>query len=161
MPLRHTGAEIRSQPHLGFDSSRSSAKTPCGVIGTTIGRILLILLFLCSQGRSVCFDQAGNSYFCAPTLFSSDDRHGDPCQCPCEDDDCEEHELRTDTVLVDSIKVPSEPFAILPFEYTVHFDLGIVTFFRGWTSGKPAVVDDHEPGHHLREALLSTVVLRL
>ncbi len=128
---------------------------------SVIGRILLILLLLCSPGRSACFDQTGDSYFCAPTVFSSEDHPFDPCQCPCEGEECEEHELRLNPVLGESIKVPSPPCSILPFVYLDRFDLGSICLLGYLPSEKSAVVDDPDPGLHLRRTLLAGVVLRL
>ena len=128
---------------------------------SVIGRILLILLLLCSQGRSACFDQAGDTYFCAPTVFSSEDHPTDPCQCPCEGEECEEQELRLDPVLGESIKIPSEPCSILPSVSLDCFDFGSGCLSGFLTSEKSAIVDDPDPALHLRRTLLAGVVLRL
>ncbi|GAA5483934.1 hypothetical protein [Haloferula sargassicola] len=123
--------------------------------------ILLVLLLFCSQGRSVCFDQSGGSYFCEPAIFAHGDDHGTPCHCPCNDDDCEEHELRLDPVLADSVKVPSQPCIILPFEFATLFDAEDSILSESQATKRLPTLDDPDPAFRLRKDLMTGVVLRL
>lgn len=128
---------------------------------SVIARILLVLLLFCSQGLSVCFDHSGNSSYCPPTIFGSDNGSEDPCQCPCEERECEEHEVKLDPLPAESIQVPSEPYAIVPFVYLAQFDLSISPASPTSVDGLQKFGRDPDPGLPLRSALLAGVVLRL
>ncbi|MGB6220055.1 hypothetical protein [Haloferula sp.] len=124
-------------------------------------RILLLLLLLCSQGRSVCFDLSGGSYFCEPEIFAQGEDRESPCHCPCNDDDCEEHEVRLDPVLADSVKIPSQPCIILPFEFATLFDTDDSILSESQANRRLSALDAPDPAVPLRKALMSGVVLRL
>ncbi len=124
-------------------------------------RIFLVLLLFCSQGRSVCFDKAGGSYYCQAEFFSHADHHGNPCHCPCNDGDCQEHEVKLDPVLADSVKVPSPPCIILPFEFANLFDTTDLILSESQTNWQLPALDHPDPTFRLRKDLMTGVVLRI
>lgn len=126
-----------------------------------VSRIFLVLLLLCSKGQSVCFDHSGSSNFCPPAIFASDDCSEDPCQCPCEDGECEEHEIRLEPVLAESVKVPTEPCTIVSFAYLAQLERGIAHTAWADVDRRSFFGPEPDPGLLLRSALLAGVVLRL
>lgn len=120
----------------------------------------MILLF-CSQGRSMCFDHAGNSYISDPSIFSLIDGEKSPCHCPCDEDDCEEHELKLDPMMGDSVSVPPIPYVFLPLERPLFNSFDRSFLFADQTCGQLLVSDDPVHVFHLRKTLMSGVVLRL
>lgn len=127
----------------------------------TIGRILLILLLFCSHGQGVCFDRAGNSYVCVPELFSSEDRKGDPCQCPCEDGECEEHSLKVAQAPVERTSIPTAPCSDLSFDESASFELSIRGFSEDSSDMKLGPVDGSETSLRLRRVMLAGVCMRI
>ncbi|MGJ8632292.1 MAG: hypothetical protein ACSHX7_00060 [Luteolibacter sp.] len=126
-----------------------------------VSRILLMILLLCSQGMSVCFDKSGHSYVSDPVLQSLAGDEGSPCHCPCDDDECEEHELKLDAMPGDSVEVPPVPCVSLPPDFSVLPNLEELLA----ASGQSEVRFDHpeELTHasRLRKTLMSCVVLRI
>ena len=126
-----------------------------------VSRILLMILLLCSQGMSVCFDKSGHSYVCDPVIQSLAGDDGSPCHCPYDGDGCEEHELKLDAMPGDSVEVPPIPCVPLPPDFSILPDLE--ELFAA--SGQSGVRFDHpeELTHasRLRKALMSCVVLRI
>jgi hypothetical protein len=109
----------------------------------------------------MCVDDSGKSYFCEPQLLAHGDDHGKSCPCPCNDDDCEEHEIRLDPMLTDSVKVPSESCVILPPSFAVLFDPNVSIFLANQPDKRLPAVDDPNPAFRLRKDLMAGVVLRL
>lgn len=68
----------------------------------------MTLVLLCGTGFSVCTDSSGRSWICGPILSAMAGSSQD-CQCPCEDDDCEEHEVTADYLSTDSLRAPERP----------------------------------------------------
>lgn len=126
-----------------------------------VSRILLMILLLCSQGMSVCFDKSGHSYVSDPVLQSLVGEDGSPCHCPCDDDGCEEHELKLDAMPGDSVEVPPVPCVPLPPDFSILPDLEELFAASGHSAIRFDHTDEHTHAYRLRKALMSCVVLRI
>ena len=126
-----------------------------------VSGILLIILLLCSQGMSVCFDNSGHTYVCNPEILSLAGDDGPPCHCPCDGDGCDEHELKLDFMLGDSVKVPPTPCVPLPLDFSILPTL--VDLLSGAEQSGIRLDHPEELTHasRLRKALMSCVVLRI
>lgn len=120
----------------------------------------MILLF-CSQGRSMCFDHSGNTYISDPSAFALAVGDESPCHCPCDEDDCQEHELKLDPMMGDSISAPPIPCVYLPLESLLFVGVDRSFLFAEQTTGRIMANDDPVHVFHLRKTLMSGVVLRV
>lgn len=115
----------------------------------------------------MCIDSAGESHLCNQGLFyqadgvNSDCDTCGACSCPCDDGDCNEHEIRLDPVWVESTKVPSQTCYVLPYEFANFSCSEITDLSMSHLIWQSLAENSTDPVFHLRKVLMIGVIMRL